>query len=354
MKKVKIYGAGSIGNHLANAARTLGMDVVLCDVSSEALERTRTDLYPGRYGAWDEAIQLCLNNEAPKGGFDLICIGTPPEYHLPLALDALSESPAAIQIEKPLCEPFSPLLDTFAKQSTQSGIPVFTGYDHVIGKSAARAEERLREGAIGEVITFDAEFREHWAGIFKAHHWLSGPQDSYLGYWKRGGGASGEHSHALNIWQHFSHVLGQGRVAEVFAKLDLVTDGAAEYDRVCAMELKTETGFNGRVIQDVVTLPSSKRLLFIGTEGKLEWVANYNAKGDALLLHRPGKETQIEEIAKTRPDDFIQELRHIQACLDEGTPSPICLERGVDTMLALHAAHESHRSGRVESVRYSS
>ncbi len=30
-----------------------------------------------------------------------------------------------------------------------------------------------------------------------AHPWLAGPQDSYLGFWRRGGGASGEHSHAI-------------------------------------------------------------------------------------------------------------------------------------------------------------
>ncbi len=350
MKKVKIYGAGSIGNHLANAACVCGMDVVICDLSEEALERTRTDLYPGRYGEWDEAIQLCTNDEAPRGGFDLICIGTPPEYHLPLALEALDESPRALQIEKPLCQPFAPELSELEKKA--EGTPVFIGYDHVIGKAAQRAEELLKDGVIGEVITFDAEFREHWAGIFQAHHWLAGPQDSYLGYWKKGGGASGEHSHALNIWQHFSRVLGQGRATEVFAKLDMVTDGAAEYDRLCSMELKTETGFNGRVIQDVITLPSKKQVLFIGTKGKLEWIANYNATGDALLLHRPGQDVLIEEIPKTRPEDFIQEMNHISNCLETGAESPISLQRGIDTMQVLHAAHESNKTGQTVAVSY--
>ncbi len=352
MKKVKIYGAGSIGNHLANAARVCGMDVVICDVSEEALERTRTDLYPGRYGQWDEAIQLCTNDEAPRGGFDLICIGTPPEYHLPLALDALDEKPKAIQVEKPVCQPFAPELATLTQRLEQSDTVGFVGYDHVIGKAAQRAEEILKDGAIGEVITFDAEFREHWAGIFQAHHWLAGPSDSYLGYWKKGGGASGEHSHALNIWQHFAHVLGQGRVSNVFAKLDIVKDGAAEYDRICSMEVQTGTGFNGRVIQDVVTLPSKKQILFIGTKGKLEWIANYSSVGDALLLHRPGQDVVVEEIPKTRPEDFIQEMNHISACLETGAESPISLQRGIDTMQVLHAAHESNKTGQTVAVNY--
>lgn len=350
MKKVKIYGAGSIGNHLANAARVCGMDVVICDVSEEALERTRTDLYPSRYGKWDEAIQLCTNENAPRGGFDLICIGTPPEYHLPLALDALDENPRALQIEKPLCQPFAKELSDLKKKA--EGTPVFIGYDHVIGKAAQRAEKLLKDGAIGDVITFDAEFREHWAGIFQAHHWLAGPSDSYLGYWRKGGGASGEHSHALNIWQHFSHVLGQGRAQEVFAKFDMVTDGEAEYDRICFLELQTEGGMLGRVVQDVVTLPTKKQMLFVGTKGKLEWIANYNATGDALCLHRPGQDVVVEEIPKTRPEDFIQEMNHIFNCLETGSESPISLQRGMDTMQVLHAAHESKKTGKTISVSY--
>ena len=48
--KIKIYGAGSIGNHLANASRTLGYSVDICDIDPAALERTKTQIYPSRYG----------------------------------------------------------------------------------------------------------------------------------------------------------------------------------------------------------------------------------------------------------------------------------------------------------------
>ena len=39
--KVKIYGAGSIGNHLAQASRRMGWDVDMCDTDPKALERTK-------------------------------------------------------------------------------------------------------------------------------------------------------------------------------------------------------------------------------------------------------------------------------------------------------------------------
>ena len=58
MFKVKIYGAGSIGNHLAHACCSKGWDVTLCDIDTDALKRTENDIYPSRYGLWDDKIKL--------------------------------------------------------------------------------------------------------------------------------------------------------------------------------------------------------------------------------------------------------------------------------------------------------
>ena len=44
--KVKIIGAGSIGNHLAHASRSLGWQVDICDIDSRALVRTKEMIYP--------------------------------------------------------------------------------------------------------------------------------------------------------------------------------------------------------------------------------------------------------------------------------------------------------------------
>ena len=58
MQTVKIYGAGSIGNHMANASRAMGMKVDVVDIDETALNRMKGDIYPSRYGAWDENISL--------------------------------------------------------------------------------------------------------------------------------------------------------------------------------------------------------------------------------------------------------------------------------------------------------
>jgi predicted dehydrogenase len=351
--RVKIHGAGSIGNHLAHASRRLGWDVVVCDVDARALRRMEAEIYPSRYGAWDAGIALHTSGEAPVGGFDLICIGTPPEHHLPLALSALTERPRAILIEKPLCPPSLTLLDDVTEAAQCSAAKVFVGYDHVVGKAARLTERLIAAGTVGTIQTIDVEFREHWRGIFQAHPWLSGPEDSYLGYWTRGGGASGEHSHALNLWQHFAHVVGAGCVADVAADLRYVRHGQAEYDDVCMLTLRTESGLPGRVVQDVITRPARKRARLQGTDGVLEWVNGYGADGDAVVHIDAGGREEVHLVPKRRPDDFIEELRHIEAALDgQEKSSPLDLERGSDTMRVLAAAHRSEHERRRITIDY--
>jgi len=342
--RVKIIGAGSIGNHMAHASRELGWDVTVVDLSHDALIRMRDDIYPSRYGAWDPTISLRLSSEAPNGKFDLVIIGTPPDQHLTLAIAALADNPKAILIEKPLCPPSLEQAQTIFDVTNESPTKCFVGYDHVVGKAARAAADLVRSNVIGDVITIDVEFREHWAGIFKAHPWLRGPEDTYLGFTDRGGGASGEHSHALNLWQHFAHVAGAGRVVEVDGVMKYVSVGKAHYDEMCFLTLRTEEGLVGRVVQDVVTLPPKKLARLQGTEGSLEWINGYDTHGDAVLVRRRGGEEEVHRFPKRRTDDFLEELKHVLACLESNEmSSDIRLERGLDTVLTLAAAHRSER-----------
>ncbi len=354
MRRVKVIGAGSIGNHLSNAARRLGWHVDLCDNDRAALERTRGEIYPGRYGAWDEAIGLHHVDEAPRGEHDYIFIGTPPDSHMALALAAVEEAPRAILVEKPVCTPSLEGAAEFHARAREAGVAAFVGYDHAVSRGVAAAIAEPSLAALGEALTLDVEFREHWAGIFRAHPWLDGPEDSYLGYWRRGGGAAGEHSHALNLWQRMALALGQGRVASVSASLDYVRDGAADYDRICLMQLETETGFIGRVVQDVVTRPARKWARIQGRDGFIEWHYALRPGEEAALIGDTGGVVEEKVVEKTRADDFVEELKHLDAAVAGGTAadSPIALERGLDTMLAVAAAHRSAQSGRAVRIDY--
>ena len=351
MYNVKIFGAGSIGNHLAHASRSLGWNVTICDVDQGALDRTKQTIYPTRYGKWDEAIKLALVKTAPRGEFDLIVVGTPPDSHLPLAFAALEEKPKAILVEKPLCPPNLEQAQTLQNMVTESGTLAFVGYDHVVGKAA---QETLRAGRqLSTIDTIDVEFREHWGGIFAAHPWLQGPQDSYLGSWKRGGGASGEHSHAINLWQFLSGGLGKGRITEVSATLDYVQTDMVEYDKLCLLSLTTETGLIGRVVQDVITSPSRKWARIQGSDGFAELTIGHQPGVDRVEWKNSKDASQLRTIQKTRPDDFIWELQHIESVMTgKEKDSVLALDRGLETMLVVAAAHLSSARKRTVRIDY--
>jgi len=352
---VKIYGAGSIGNHLAHACRDKGWDVLMTDIDPEALKRTRGDIYPSRYGGWDPGIRLRGMDTLPNEHFDVVIIGTPPDTHVGLATQVLeNSSPEVLLIEKPLCNPSLDGVQKIVDLQKATGSFVAIGYNHVLTENSWRAAEILAQGFVGDPITISARFREHWGGIFAAHPWLSGPRDTYLGFFERGGGASGEHSHAINIWQHFARLVGAGRIVEVSAAMDLVSDGVVNYDRICLMNVRTERGLVGDIAQDVVTVPSQKSLRIQGTRGFLEWIVSLDGSHDAVH-YRDGKgEVREELIKKTRPDDFKGEVDHIEQILNGGdrAGSPISLERGLDTMLVIAAAHMSYRHKRSVRITY--
>jgi predicted dehydrogenase len=353
MYRTKIYGAGSIGNHLGNAARCLGWSVDICDTDAAALARTKQEIYPARYGSWDDQIGLYLIDDAPIGEYDLIMIGTPPDSHVRLALSALEENPKGILVEKPFCGPGLEQAQEFFERARDQGTKVFVGYDHVIGQATSEVSDLIASNKFGEAMTLDVEFREYWGGIFKAHPWLDGPSDSYLGYWERGGGAAGEHSHAINLWQHIAHTVSAGQVTEVSARIEYVTEGGAYYDRLAALNLKTENGLVGRVIQDVVTSPPRKWGRLQGSEGYVEWDFGLKPGYDSVRWQENDVEIKGAEFEKSRPDDFITELSHIEDVISgKEKASPISLERGLDTALVIAAAHLSAQQNRFISINY--
>lgn len=354
MVEAKIIGAGSIGNHLAHACRRQGWAVTLCDVDRHALRRTREEIYPGRYGAWDEGIRLASAEEAAHERFDVVVVGTPPDTHVPVALAQLAAAaPRVLLVEKPLCPPDLRGCVPLREAAEKAGTFVCVGYNHTLTRNTRLADAWLEENAIGEIVTLRAMTREHWGGIFRAHPWLSGPADTYLGFSERGGGALGEHSHAINLWQHFAHLTGRGRIAEVLAMLDRVEERGARYDRLAQLSVRTEDGLVGTIVQDVVTRPARKWLRVEGSEGFLEWEASADVAHDAIRTCLGGEEVRETLIARTRPDDFQPEVEHIGELLEgRATSSPISLERGLETMMVVAAAIRSDAEGRRVSIDY--
>ncbi|MBI3274250.1 MAG: Gfo/Idh/MocA family oxidoreductase [Candidatus Colwellbacteria bacterium] len=375
---VKIIGAGSVGNHLAQASRRMGWDVTVTDADPKALVRMREEIYPKRYGAWDENIALFQSGEEPRGGYDIIMIGTPPDVRIPLAIEALKEKPRILHLEKPLCgiekafhhvSSFEEALIDYKEEITLEylsspeyiscqdssqvrDIPddlfVTVGYNHAVSESIQKVVELLKQNLFGEILAIDVEFREHWSGIFSAHPWLSGPKDSYLGHWRRGGGAGGEHSHALHLFLYLAHVVGRGDVKEnVRTLFSFRKDGEAEYDETAHFLLETEHGLVGRVTQDVITFPPEKRLKILGEKGYISWICGASGKGDIVYYSSNDfMDSQTFFFRKTRSDDFYQEMLHYNDLLSGKITyenSPLNMRFGAETMGILYEAHGGRR-----------
>lgn len=352
--KVKIYGAGSIGCHLAYSCRHIGMSVFVVDIDKSALDRMKNDIYPTRYGHWDDGIQLSERDlvDAP---WDLVIIGTPPESHLDIAMNVLSkENVKAILIEKPLSPPDLNKILLFKKTIENSKPKIFIGYNHTLTKNTQVVTDLIAEKYFGHVKDINVFFKEHWKGIFAAHPWLSGPKESYLGNISRGGGAICEHSHGINLFQYISNITRNGRISEVSAIVSIVKDEGVYYDERAQINVVTESGLKGYIQQDVITHPVIKKAMIQFENGQINWFSNKIDGLDNVIYILDGVEN-VCDINKTRPDDFHNEIKHIQSILNGDLlyeESPINIKHGMNTALVICAVFRSIAEKRTVKINY--
>lgn len=352
MFSVKIYGAGSIGNHYAYAFRKKSWNIKVFDTDPKALLRMKNLLYPNRYGKWDPKIQLM--NQDDNKYYDLIIIGTPPDTHLQIANKVLKNlPPKVLHIEKPFCTPDLKNLDLFIKNLKKTPTKVISGYNHTLTKNTQFAEKLLKRNIIGKILTITSYNREYWKTIFDAHPWIKGPSDSYLGFTKRGGGSLCEHSHAINIWQHFANFLDLGKVNKVNANLNFTKKNKVNHDNLCMLNVETEKGILGNIIQDVITWPSQKYLRIEGIKGYLEWHTNYTDDYDAVKIGTRKKE-KIYKFKKKRPDDFKGQVEVIHKLLKGKNLKnlSISLTQTLETMMVISAALKSNKEKRKININY--
>jgi predicted dehydrogenase len=355
MTKVKIYGA-TRSIHLIKACLGMGWDVTVVDFE-KALKRMEQETYPSCYGKWYPEIHVFERGNEPKGGFDVIFVHTSSDERVLLAIEALEERPKVLQIDKPVCTPyFVGVGELLAKLKKYPGVEVVTGYNHIVSQMVQEAESEIKS-LDKQPLSLNAEFCENWSLISGAYSPFLALEDSCLAFWQLGGGAGAENSHATNLWQHFSHLLGLGRIVKVLAHFQMRKTSKVDYDQWFFAQFTTETGFTGKVRQDLLGGPSVKkaRIKFSNDEF-LECRANYNHLGDVILTNKGPK-----IVSKKNPNDFYQKtlhqeaLQHIKSILDgnKAKDSPISLERGLDTMLVIAAAHKSYQEERPVEIDWS-
>lgn len=343
---VAIIGAGSIGNHLAYSCRKLGWNVDVFDTDITALNRFKSDIYPSRYGIFDEVIKLRAMSEfgvSQAGAYDVILIGTPPDTHYSVLLKALEFNPKVLMIEKPITGPDKNQIEKLREIFHNNPQTTFLcGYNHKVNIATKVAEQLVRDLMGRDFVSLEVDWQESWIGILKAHPWLENHNSSYLGFYKRGGGALFEHSHGLDIWLHFSRILDLGSVDAVSANASFENDesGNPQYDRSIEINLKTTRNFKGRVRQDVTTLPSKKQVEILSKLHKLVIGFNDHVLGDFVLLTElsTGDEVFRLSVEKSRPFDFDLEIHEISRVLNLMRNSEIVVS-SLSGALGLETAH---------------
>lgn len=329
-----------MGHHLAYASRRMGWDVTVIDNDPKALKRMRTDVYPARYGSWDESIKLFSSAKEPKGGFDIIAFGTPPDVTVKLAAKAFKEKPRLLHLEKPFCPPhMKGAHELIAEMKKNPEMMVTVGYMYSVSEGIAAVALILTSGKLGEILSLDVECREHWGqGVLKAHPWISGPWDTYLGYYKRGGGAACENSHGLHLWLYLADRMGWEGITDVKAAFSMRNENGANYDGSATFLLKEKSGRVGRVTQDTITSPTKFLLRAQGEKGFLEWQCRGVPEGDVVRWQEEGKKVKEKIFKKERADDFYRMALHYKDLINgksSAENSPLSFERGFRVMKIL-------------------
>lgn len=344
MTKIAIIGAGSIGCHLAFSCRKVGWNVTVFDNSKVALTRLQCELYPNRYGRWDTEIKtydMSVFQQCSKLEFDVILIGTPPDTHVEVLTQCIPLEPKIIMIEKPICPPNDIQIGILNSIfSANFEIKFLVGYNHRVSRIVKELKRAWQKNGSLPVTKIDVNWLEDWSGILNAHPWLKGPEDSYLGFTERGGGALFEHSHGLDLWLHLANYFGLGRPKEIGAKVSSNMNEAVSYtcEERIEIEIQTDKGFTGRVCQDVTSNPPVKQVNV--SDSRFRYILDFHIEGtsDRIQIVESSSDEIFQEVfyAKKRFVDFDEEIYEIQLLLSHNNklvlvPSPLDALSGLET-----------------------
>ena len=306
IKKILIFGAGSVGTHHANAARTLSCHVTISDTNFLQFNYMKNILYPNRYGKWDNKIKFISYDNIFKSNnvYDLIIIGVPPKNHLMLIKKCFNNlNFKKILVEKPLCV-FNQNFSFIKKRKYKDKI--YCGFNHSISKSFLFLTDLISKKKIGKIKKVEINWKEDFKLILKAHPWLKNIKQSYLSNLKIGGGGSHEYSHAIHLAIILSKMLLKNKISirkniVYKKKAKLFYDSKTKitlYDNLREINLNIDT----------ISNPCKKNIMLFGDKGKILWERKIEKNYEKVEI-RNSKHTKSKLFKLTRRDDFINQIK---------------------------------------------
>jgi predicted dehydrogenase len=306
---VLIFGAGSIGNHMAFASRKLKLNVDITDISNKSLYRMKNKIFLLRYGKWDSKINLVQYNKVFKTSknYDLIIIGTPPNTHFQVYNKIIKKLKFQnILIEKPLTH----YLSKNYKKFNNSKYRIFCGYNHSLSPAFKYFIKILKNNK-KSIDKIQVEWKEGWSGILKAHPWLKSEFHSYLGNMKKGGGALQEHSHGLHLLLLILNLL---KIKLIKNKMKFFSikksKGKQKYDCYTNLTFISKKTFI-TYETDLISKNSKKRIIVETGYKKFILIFNHLTNIDAVMIKKNNKIIKKKTFMKSRSIEFMREIKHI-------------------------------------------
>jgi len=308
VKNILIFGAGSVGTHHANAARTLNCNVLICDINFSKFKYMKNNLYPKRYGNWDNKIKFISYQDVLETNniYDLIIIGVPPKNHLILLKKCFVYLKfKKILVEKPLCV-FNQSFSFIKRQKYKNKI--YCGFNHSISKSFLFLINLILKKKIGKIKNIEINWKEDFKLILKAHPWIKSLKQSYLSNLNKGGGGCHEYSHAVHLAIIFKNILFKNKI-QISQSIVYKKKKNLYYDSVAQITFKDKLRSINLNI-DTISNPCQKNIKLFGDKGTIFWERKIEKNYEKIEI-RKSKNLDYKFFKLTRRDDFINQIRSL-------------------------------------------
>lgn len=314
-KNIKIYGAGSIGNHLAYSSSILKNNIEIVDKDPNALRRMMNNIYPSRYGKWNNKIKLTLLENDKNFTHDYYFIGTPPDSRYLILKKILNSKtkPIGILIEKPITIASTKHIKDLKKiigLLNKRKIMVFCGYNHSVSLSFINFVKLIKILKTNKVLSIESNWNETTKGILEAHSWLKNIYSSYLGNKNKGGGSLHEHSHGLHLFIYITYLLNLNLIGRKKSIQILKKNGLKKHDFISNLQIYSQDNIFYKINTDFYTSPAQKNIKIQYENQRIELHFSTLKNQDEIHFYKNGNFDK-KIFKKTRKDDFTMEIKHI-------------------------------------------
>lgn len=259
---------------------------------------------------------------------DVAIIASPATSHLQTALQ-LTPHMIHLFVEKPLSHSLEDV-DRLLSECHRRNLVLMIGYNMRFNEALQRVKSAVENGQIGQPLSIRAEVGQYLPD------WRPGA-DYRLGVSARrelGGGVLLELSHELDYARWL-----MGEVTNVQAQIGRVSKLEIDVEDIAELIFEFDSGVIGNIHLDMVQRVPTRICRIYGTEGTLEWdgVAGISR----LYTVETGVWHQLSSTPQDRNQMYINELKHLIACIERGA-TPIV--NGEDARRVLEIINGARRS----------